>query len=143
MQRWGRSVTALTIVVILSSCGSYSARELRGIESTAPADFSFLGDLTPCYLELAPGAKALRVNCFHLDGVLHIHSNRFAKMPRLGRENWVVTVRREPNVRVEIADRIYAMQATPLDDEALRVQILSNRGYWYAWDGITVVRFSG
>ena len=30
----------------------------------------------------------------------------------------------------------------PIDDEDRRQQILHDRGYWYAWDGITVVRFS-
>jgi hypothetical protein len=50
-------------------------------------------------------------------------------------------VRRNPNVRVQIADKIYALHAAPIDDDVLRVGILHDRGYWYAWNGITIVRF--
>ena len=97
--------------------------------------------MSPCYLELYEGSKALRVNCFHIDGVLHIHSSRWAKLPRLRGENWTDRVRRDPNVRVQIANTIYSLKASPIDDERLRTAILHDRGYWYAWDGITVVRF--
>jgi len=123
-------------------CGYPTARDLAGAEVPAPPDFSFVGEMTPCYLELHQGSKALRVNCFHIDGVLHIHSSRWAKLPRLSGESWISTVHRSPNVRVEIEDRIYALQASPIDEENLRKKILHNRGYWYAWDGITIVRFT-
>ena len=97
--------------------------------------------MSPCYLELPDRSNSLRVNCFHVDGVLHIHTGRYAKLPRLRGQNWAVAVRRDPDVRVEIAERIYALRASPIDDEALRVKILDERGYWHAWDGITIVRF--
>ena len=106
-----------------------------------PGDFRFLGRSAPCYLEVqAQEARAIRVNCFHIDGVLHIHSNRFASMPRLRGESWVDSLRREPRARVAIAGNIYRLRATPVD-QFLRVSILHDRGYWYAWDGITVFRF--
>ena len=124
-----------------AGCGLGPARDLRGAEVPAPEDFRFVGDMSPCYLELPDRSDSLRVNCFHVDGVLHIHTGRYAKLPRLSGENWAVTVRREPDVRVAIADEIYTLRAAPIDDEALRVQILHDRGYWHAWDGITVVRF--
>lgn len=123
-------------------CGAFVARELRGVEVPVPEDFSFVGEMSPCYLEVAGRARALRVNCFHLDGALHIHSSRWARLPRLGAENWTVTVRHSPEVRVGIDGRIYRMRADPIVDEARRRQILHDRGYWYAWDGITIVRFS-
>jgi hypothetical protein len=116
---------------------------LSGEEFPAPDDFSFVGEMSACYLELAGRAKALRVNCFHLDGDLHIHSSRWAKLPRPGPENWIVTVRRNPEVRVEIDGRIYRMRGEPIEAEDRRQQILHDRGYWYAWGGITVVRFVG
>ncbi len=133
----------LLIASLLSfaSCGQ-SRGELEGIESVQPGDFRFLGRSAPCYLEVqAQEARAIRVNCFHIDGVLHIHSNRFARMPRLRGESWVDTLRRETLVRVAIAGNIYRLRATPVDDQVLRVSILHDRGYWYAWDGITVFRF--
>jgi hypothetical protein len=130
------------MLLFSSSCGHFVARELRGVETQVPANFSFVGEMSPCYLELAERAKALRVNCFHLDGALHIHSSRWAKMPRFGDENWIVAVRREPDVRVEIAGHIYRLRAHPINDEDRRQQILHDRGYRHAWDGITVVHFT-
>ena len=132
---------ALAFGITLAGCGRISARELSGVESPAPDDFSFVGEMSPCYLELREGTTALRVNCFHVDGVLHIHSSRWAKLPRLSGENWTDAVRRDPNVRVQIDDVIYALQASPINNERLRESVLHDRGYWYAWDGITVVRF--
>ena len=98
--------------------------------------------MAPCYLELTRGDRALRVNCFHIDGVLHIHSSRWAKLPRFSGESWTVTIRRTPDVRVQIADKIYPVTAAAIDEESARVRILENRGYWYAWEGITVFRFT-
>ena len=137
-------VRMLVVAAIFSiaGCGKFVARELSGAASPVPDDFSFVGEMSPCYLEVGQRRNALRVNCFHIDGDLHIHSSRWAKMPRFGEENWIVTVRREPEVRVEIDGRVYHMQAQPIESEDLRQQILHDRGYWYAWDGITVVRFS-
>lgn len=140
-RRW-LVVGGLLLVIVLISAGRGSTRRVLAGESIAPpSDFGFVGRMSPCYLELRPGVEALRVNCFELDGVLHIHSARYSKLPRLSGENWVVTVRREPDVRVEIDGNVYAMRAYPIDDETTRRQILYDRGYSYAWDGITVVRF--
>ena len=122
-------------------CGGFAARELSGMEVADPEDFRFVGKMSPCFLELAERSRAFRVNCFHIDGVLHIHSSRWAKLPRFSGENWTVTVRRNPEVRVEIEGKIYALQASPIDDDSLRMRILHDRGYWYAWEGITIVRF--
>ena len=132
----------LAAIILIASFSDRGRRALSGTPTAAPADFSFVGAMSPCYLELEPGAEALRVNCFTIDGTLHIHSARSSKLPRLSGENWVTTVRRDPDVRVEIAGKIYAMRADPIIDEATRRQILYDRGYWRAWDGITVVRFT-
>ena len=130
-------------LLLIGSCGQADRGGLKGFETSTPDDFRFLGRSAPCYLEVrSQKVRAIRVNCFHIDGTLHIHSNRFAKMPRLRGESWVETVRREPLVRVAIAGKIYRLQATPIDDPDLRVAILHERGYPYAWDGITVFRFA-
>ena len=76
-----------------------------------------------------------------IDGVLHIHSNRFARFPRFRGESWVDTVRRDPLVRISIDDNIYSMRAKPIRSDQQRVQILHDRGYLYAWPGITVFSF--
>lgn len=128
------------LVLFLSGCGYLAARDLEGIETPAPTSFS-LDARTPCYLELAPNTTALRMNCFDIDGVLHIHSSRWSKLPRFSGESWTVTAQREPNVRVEIDGKIYRMTASLIDDEAYRQEILYDRGYWHAWDAILVFSF--
>ena len=52
-----------------------------------------------------------------------------------------MSILRAPDVRVEIADEVYALRAFPIDDEVSRTQILHDRGYWHAWDSIKVFRF--
>ncbi len=138
---WKRLLVLLLMALVSAGCGQFAARYLSGDQVAAPEDFSFVGEMSPCYLELQEGAKALRVNCFHIDGTLHIHSSRWAKLPRFSGENWTETVRREPAVRIQIDELIYPLKASPIDDELLRTKILHDRGYWHAWSGITVVRF--
>jgi len=134
---------AISALLLLGSCWQSNTGELKGEETAAPDDFSFLGATAPCFLEVQQQApRAIRVNCFHIDGNLHIHSNRFAKLPRFRGESWVATVRREPNVRVAIADNVYRLKATAIDDSDLRETILHDRGYLSAWDGITIFRFT-
>ena len=133
----------VVLLPLLGSCWQSDRGELEGDETALPDNFEFVGRTTPCYLEVLPDdPRSIRVNCFHIDGVLHIHSNRFAKLPRMSGESWVETVRREPRVRVAIAGKIYSMRASPIDDSGSRGAILHDRGYWYAWDGITIFRFS-
>ncbi len=129
-------------LLLLVSCGRSDRVELEGREIEVPGNFRFIGRTMPCYLEFQPESPAIRVNCFQIDGILHIHSNRFSNLPRLRGESWVKTVRREPLVRIAIAGNIYRMIATPIDDPDRRVDILNGRGYSYAWDGITIFRFS-
>ena len=137
------TVTLLLVAMFGSTgCGFVAARELQGDSVQVPADFSFVGDKSPCFLELNIGAEALRMNCFHIAGRLHIHSSRWAKLPRWSGESWTVTIRRQPRVRIEIAGKIYSMQAAPIEDENYRQELLHNRGYWHAWDAITVFQFS-
>ena len=129
-------------LLLLAACGQRDEGELVGRETVTPGDFRFVGRTMPCYLEVRDGdARVIRVNCFHIDGSLHIHSNRFAKLPRLRGESWVATARSEPRVRVEIAGDIYELRAMPIDDSKRRAAILHDRGYSYAWDGITIFRF--
>jgi hypothetical protein len=115
---------------------------MQGRETTPPDDFGFIGRSAPCFLEVPEETRSIRVNCFHLSGTLHIHSNRFSRLPRWRGESWVKTVRRNPLVRIEISGKIYRMSATPIEDEERRQAILHGRGYWYAWDGIRIFSFA-
>ena len=130
----------LSVLLLVGGCGYLAARALEGTEAEVPASFS-LDAKTPCYLELGPNTTALRMNCFDLDGVLHIHSSRWSKLPRFSGESWTITVQRQPHVRVELDGKIYRMTAERIDDEAHRQKILYDRGYWHAWDAILVFKF--
>lgn len=129
-------------MLLLGACWQSSSRELTGRETATPSDFRFVGQMMPCYIEVQDiQPRTIRVNCFQIDGMLHIHSNRFANIPRFRGESWVKSVRRDPQVRVVIADNIYRMRAVAIDDQCVRAAILHDRGYPYAWKGITIFRF--
>lgn len=130
------------MVLILGGCWQSNRGPLTGHHTKAPPNFAFIGYTSPCYLELPTVPRSFAVNCFQINGVLHIHSNRFAKWPRLIGESWVDTVRRAPEVRVELNGLIYAMIATPVENEQRRQAILKRRGYWHAWQGITIFSFT-
>lgn len=138
----GRRFWILIWSLNLSGCGYFVARDLEGIEVAALDDYSFVGDKYPCYLELQGHDKALRVNCFHIDGILHVHSSRWSNLPRFSGESWSTAILRQPNVRVEIDEKIYSLEASWISDEDLRKDILKNRGYVYAWESIRVFRFT-
>ena len=136
-------ITSLLILILsLSSCGHFVARELSGTDAPALENYSFLGEKYPCYLELKKYEQAIRVNCFHIDGVLHIHSSRWSNLPRLSGESWSTAIILQPKVRVEIDEKIYSLTASWVEDENRRRDILHNRGYIHAWDGIKVFRFT-
>ncbi|NOX49648.1 MAG: hypothetical protein GXP16_03820, partial [Gammaproteobacteria bacterium] len=135
-------VLGIMLLVLLAGCRDSGYLRTEGQQATPPSDFRFVGQSSACFLQLPEQSRSIRVNCFHIDGRLHIHSNRWSKMPRWRGESWVKTVSSNPLVQIEIADKIYAMSATAIDDEEQRTAILRQRGYWYAWDGITVFSFT-
>ena len=141
MQRFNAIAASLIVLLNVPGCGYLAAKDLEGETAPTPETFSLESDRTPCYLELEVGERALRVNCFDINGTLHIHSSRWAKLPRFSGESWTVAIRRKPEVRVEIAGKIYSVRAAMIEDESYRQQILYNRGYWHAWDGISVFKF--
>ena len=73
----------MVLVLFLGACWQSDTGRLKGEEAEPPGSFDFIGKTAPCYLEVrSESIRSIRVNCFHIDGVLHIHSNRFAKLPR-------------------------------------------------------------
>ena len=136
-------VACLSVLVLtLSGCGYIVARQLEGTEVAPLDDYTFVGDKYPCYLELQKNTEALRVNCFHINGILHIHSSRWSNLPRFSGDSWTIAILQQPRIRVEIDDKIYLLIATWIDDENQRREILHNRGYLHAWSGIKVFRFT-
>lgn len=139
-----RGLILPALVLLSAGCWQADYGPLTGREAKATGAVDAIADpaaTVRCVLEVGEPARTLLVNCFQIEGVLHIHSNRFSRMPRLVGESWVDTVRRRPQVRVEIDGLIHSLRATAIDDEVRRRAILYDRGYWIAWDGITVFKF--
>jgi len=114
---------------------------LAGEESAPRKDWSFLGDRYPCLLEVKREVRpVIRVNCFAIDGVLYIHSNRFVEIINLFGESWVATVARDNRVRLQVDGSIYLLLIMPVDNDKNRETILRARGYDPIPDGIRVFR---
>ena len=129
---------ALLVSALLGTAGC-ERETLEGTLSGIPPNWGFVGDRAPCYLEVNPASPhAFRVNCFEIDGRLHVHSHRFAKVARPFGESWVTTVRRDNRVRISLSRKIYRLRATPIDDPEIRHAILISRGYDSPPQGIVV-----
>ena len=140
--RWQRLLAVL--VLLVPGATACDRRALDGVEAQVPSDFSFVGSRARCDLEVNPPApRVLRVNCFEVDGRLHVHSNRFASLPRPIGESWVTTVRRDESVRISLSGKIFRLRAIPIDDPGERHAILVARGYGDSPpEGITVFEFA-
>ena len=127
------------LIALLMSMAGCENDPLEGTLSGIPPNWRFVGNRAPCFLEVNPAAPhAFRVNCFEIDGRLHVHSNRFANVPRLFGESWVTTVRLDDRVRVALSGKVYALRAMPIDDPQTRHAILISRGYDSPPEGISV-----
>lgn len=134
-----RPLLIALLVSALLSMGGCEKETLEGTVSGIPSNWGFVGDRAPCYLEVnSASPHAFRVNCFEIDGRLHVHSHRFAKVARPFGESWVTTVRRDDRVRISLSRKIYRLRAMPIDDPEMRHAILISRGYDSPPEGIVV-----
>ena len=137
------ALCASVLPLVLLGCAAVPGGELEGFETDVPEHWSFDDPDQPCHLEThTDRARSVRVGCYAVDGVLHIHSTRFADSWRLFGEGWVARVRRDPEVRVQIDDRVYRVRAEEVTDAARRAEILALRGFAPAPAGIRLFRFS-
>lgn len=117
-----RFVVAMTAMALVGAgpCGPIPGGRLEGTASAPVPDWSFVGDSTPCAVEVRPvDPHSIRANCFSRDGELYVGA-LFAP-----RKRWPTYVAQSSEVRVKLGDRIYELRATRITDEAERARILS------------------
>lgn len=141
MARW----IALAVVVAagLLAYLALPRGELSGTPASFPGSWSFLSEDEPCMLETrATQPRAVRVGCYSVDGTLHVHSHRWADLPRLFGSNWVEDARQNPSVRVLIRAQLYEALAIEVTDESARESILRARGFDPPPEGMKLFRFA-
>jgi len=110
---------AVVSVVALAACGPAKQRPgiaLRGeVAQALPADWSFTRE----HREIAVQVRApyflphsVTIWCAEVNGQLYVG----AREPET--KNWPGWVDRNPNVRLRIADQVYEVELTPVDDAA-------------------------
>ncbi|MEM7411194.1 MAG: hypothetical protein AAF430_13240 [Myxococcota bacterium] len=133
---------ALVCVAVAVSCAAVPRGELDGTPASAPQRWEFSDPEQPCWIETrAPEPSSIRVGCYAIDGVLHIHSTRFADGWRLFGESWVQKARRAPSVRVEVEGQVFSLRALEVTDPERREEILAGRGFDPVPGGIRVFSF--
>jgi len=113
-----RSIVVLTAVALVACIDPADRRPglwLSGEVAPAVDDWSFVNDHGEIFVEVSTpyGVRhSVTVVCASLDGVLYMG----ARDPSTKR--WVGYVARNPDVRIEIGDRLYLARMTPLEDPA-------------------------
>lgn len=131
----------ILVVMTIAACGVVPGPPLEGSLREVPESWAFVDSDALCQLEVDSSApRSVTVGCYAVDGVLHIHSHRWASAPRIAGESWTTTVDRDPNVRVLLDESLYAMQIVPVVDASTRRAILADRGFDPVPDGIRVFR---
>ncbi len=113
-----RSIVVLTAVALVACIDPADRRPglwLSGEVAPAVDDWSFVNDHREIFVEVSTpyGVRhSVTVVCASLDGVLYMG----ARDPSTKR--WVGYVARNPDVRLEIGDRLYLARMTLLEDPA-------------------------
>ena len=138
---WSRLRHVTLIAISCASC-VFPGGELSGDVAPPPESWAFLGNDAPCRLETAaPEPRAVRVGCYAVGDVLHVHSHRWTNAPRLWGSSWVEEIELNPAVRIEIEGVIYRLEAEEVRDEDLRTRILGDRGHVPPPQGMRLFRF--
>jgi hypothetical protein len=135
-------VAALAAIAL--GCGPIPGGALSGEAAPAPATWSEAlgGERAMCEIEARPSRPhSIQLECFTRSGELFVQSHRWA-LARWWPESWAKVWLAEPDVRVRIAGRLYALRAERISDEALRAALLKERGYDPVPPGIVVFRFA-
>jgi len=128
----------VALMLIIGSISACSDQEtyFETEPASPPGSWQFVTDYHPCYLKIKRSERSsFRVNCFQIDGKLHVHSNRFADINQwfsehLGLESaWSYYVLDHPDILVSIENQVYSMTAELEFDKARRLTILKGRNY--------------
>ncbi|HEY8120313.1 MAG TPA: hypothetical protein VII78_03270 [Myxococcota bacterium] len=138
-----RLAAAFAAGVLALACGPVPGGELAGEAAPPPAAWSDAlgGDRAMCEIEARPAnPHSIQLECFTRDGALYVQSHRWA-LAAWWPESWAEVWLAEPDVRVRIDGRIYALRAVRVTDAVLRETMLKERGYDPVPAGIVLFRF--
>ena len=128
--RWAIGIGVVVVLLGMAEFRILPRGELSGPAAAAPVSWGLIVDDHLCLLETrAPEPRSVRVGCDSVDGVLYVHSHRWADPPRLIGASWVAEVAQNPAVRMEHEGKIYELLARKVPDPEQRNRILSARGH--------------
>lgn len=110
----GAIVLLLPLLLGTGPCGPIAGGRLDGeVAATAPADWRFTDQISTIQVETRPDDPlSVTTWCFTDGPGLYVPSRNAERKP------WVRNVLADPRVRLRIGDRIHAMQATRVTDDA-------------------------
>jgi hypothetical protein len=138
-----RSRAALGLCLALG-CGPVPGGALSGAVQPAPAAWTEAlgGERAFCEIESRPAdPHSIQLECFVVDGALHVQSHRWALAEWWPAESWAAVWLEHPDVRVRIGEALYELRAVRVVDPAVREPILRARGYDPVPEGIVLFRF--
>ena len=125
--RWAIGIGAVVVALGVAEFLILPRGELSGPVAAAPASWDLIIDDHLCLLETrAPEPRSVRVGCYSVDGVLYVHSHRWADQPRFIGTSWVAEVATNPAVRMEHEGKIYELLAIEVSDPEQRNRVLGS-----------------
>jgi len=106
--------------------GPFSGGRLSGDEQTQPADWSFVNDVENCQLETNP-AEPHSINCwcYGSAGNVYVPSSMILGPTEPTEREWVQNVQADPDVRLRVGGKVYALRAARVEDSAEYGEVLA------------------
>ena len=133
-------VLAVVVTAILLSRGPgldvIPGGHLDGEEVTEPVtDWSFMKEHRLVAFEVRPSDPySVNTSCFLHEGVLYVRSSPRFPLKQIrqviwgsGESHWAQLLIEDPSMRLKVADKIYNVRATPIEDRALVREIYENQ----------------
>jgi hypothetical protein len=138
-----RNLGVLALALTLG-CGPVPGGSLAGEPTPVPLRWTEAlgGDRAFCEIESRPAdPHSIQLDCFVVDGALFVQSHRWVNSSWWPVESWASIWIAQPDVRVRVGERIFALRAEAVHDPALREPILRGRGYDPVPEGIVLFEF--
>ena len=108
-------IVSLCVVLLVVGCGPvliFPGGKLAGTIVPAPQDWSFTDDIKTIQLETRPDDPySVNIWVIAIGPELYAHAGT-------NRATWVEHMEADPNVRIRIEEKLYALHATRVEDEA-------------------------
>ena len=109
-------LASLALISGLLACGEptliFPGGALDGEVATAPDNWAFVEDVSTIQLQTNPvDPYSVNIWAVGLDDKLYVHAGA-------NRATWIENMDSNPNVRVRVEEKVYALSATRVDDPA-------------------------